>query len=423
MQQRHQNAAARRANRVPNGDGAAVDIDPGRVNSEFFVDGACLRCKRFVELEQIHIGGVPAGALQGLARRGHGAHAHSRRVQTTRAKCGNARQRLKAQRSGLLGTHHHHSSGTIVQTRCVAGGHTACLVKSGAQACQRIGIGLAVEILVHIEQDGVALLLRQAHTHDFVGEPAGVLRRSRFLLATQGQRVLHLASDPVQLGHVLRRNTHVVLVINIPQAVHDHGIDHLPVAHALAVARVVEHMGRKAHVFLPPGHHDLAVAPRYGLRRQHDGLEARAAHRVDGERWGFLGDTGLHRGLARRILAHASGQHLPHDDFPDLVCGQSRARDGFADHDGAQFRGGCFGQRAAKLAHSGAGGRNDDDVLHGWSFVDNFIQARCRPLVCSAREPTAWISPRNFRSLRDQAFCLTYRPGAGSMALNLLPLP
>jgi hypothetical protein len=53
---------------------------------------------------------------------------------------------------------------------------------------------LLVDELVHIEEDRIALLLRQAHTHDFIGELAGVLRGSSLLLAGQGQGVLHVAA-------------------------------------------------------------------------------------------------------------------------------------------------------------------------------------------------------------------------------------
>src|SRR5690606_28335704 len=100
------------------------------------------------------------------------------------------------------------------------------------------------------------------------------------------------------LGHVFGGDAHVVLVVNVPQAVHDHGVDHLPVAHALAVATAVEHVRAGTHVFLATGDHDLAVAPGHGLSRQHHSLQARATHGVDGECRCFLGHAGLHHGLA-----------------------------------------------------------------------------------------------------------------------------
>ena len=161
--------------------------------------------------------------------------------------------------------------------------------------------------------------------HDLVLELAGVLRGRGLLLAGQRQRVLHFAGDAVLLGHVLGGDAHVVLVVDVPQAVDDHGVDHLPVAHALAVAQPLQHVRRGAHVFLAAGDHDLAVARGHGLRGQHHGLQARAADGVDGQRRDFLGQAGLDQRLARRVLADAGGQHLAHDDFTDLVGRQPGA--------------------------------------------------------------------------------------------------
>ena len=132
-------------------------------------------------------------------------------------------------------------------------------------------------------------------------------------------------------------------------------------------------MGREAHVFLPTRHHDFAVTPGHGLGSQHHGLEAGATHGIDGQGRCFLRHTSLHHGLAGWVLAYASSQHLAHDDFTDLVRRQTRARDGFTDHHGAQL--GCrgLGQRTAKLAHRSAGGRNDNDVFHKSPFSVNLF--------------------------------------------------
>ena len=67
VQQRHQDAAARRSDRVANGDGATIDVDLGGVNAQLLVDGASLGCKGFIELVQIDIGSRPASALQSFA--------------------------------------------------------------------------------------------------------------------------------------------------------------------------------------------------------------------------------------------------------------------------------------------------------------------------------------------------------------------
>ena len=88
--------------------------------------------------------------------------------------------------------------------------------------------------------------------------------------------------DAVLLRDVLGRRAHVVLVVDVPQAVGDHRVDQLPVAHAVALARVQQHVRRGAHVLLAAGDDDLGVAAAHRLRRQHHGLQARAADLVDG---------------------------------------------------------------------------------------------------------------------------------------------
>ena len=166
------------------------------------------------------------------------------------------------------------------------------------------------------------------------------------------------------LGHVFGGNAHVVLVVDVPQAVHDHGVHHIPVAHALALAAAQQHVGRGAHVFLAAGDHDFAVAIGHGLGGQHHGLKTGAAHRVDGERRGFFGHATLDERLARRVLARACRQHLAHDDFTNLVGAQPGALQQVFDDRSTQLRRRHFGQAAAKFAHRSAGGGNDNDVFH-----------------------------------------------------------
>src|SRR4249920_3238910 len=68
VQQGDQDAGTGRADRMADGDGAAVDIDLGGIPAEVLVDSAGLRRKRLVGLDQVEVGGLPAGPLQRLAR-------------------------------------------------------------------------------------------------------------------------------------------------------------------------------------------------------------------------------------------------------------------------------------------------------------------------------------------------------------------
>ena len=73
------------------------------------------------------------------------------------------------------------------------------------------------------------------------------------------------------------------------------------------------------------------------------------------------GKPALDHRLARRVLAGAGLQHLAEDDLADLIGADARAFEQGLDDGGAEFGRGGLGERAAKLAHGGAGGGDDDD--------------------------------------------------------------
>src|SRR6476620_3717786 len=81
VEQSHQDAATRRTDRVTDRDRTAVDVDLARVPAHLVVDGAGLRRERLVDLEQVEVLRLPAGALERLAGRRHRAHSHDRRVE------------------------------------------------------------------------------------------------------------------------------------------------------------------------------------------------------------------------------------------------------------------------------------------------------------------------------------------------------
>src|SRR5205814_713412 len=66
-------------------------------------------------------------------------------------------------------------------------------------------------------------------------------------------------------------------------------------------------------------HHDRSVAVADRLPAERDGAQARATELVDTERGLLDGDTGIHRRLARRVLALTGTEDLAHDDFVDLL--------------------------------------------------------------------------------------------------------
>src|SRR5579864_9648023 len=68
IEERHQDARSRGADRMADGDCAAIDVDLAGVPAEVLVDRASLRDERLVGLDQIEVADAPTGLLQRRAR-------------------------------------------------------------------------------------------------------------------------------------------------------------------------------------------------------------------------------------------------------------------------------------------------------------------------------------------------------------------
>ena len=114
------------------------------------------------------------------------------------------------------------------------------------------------------------------------------------------------------------------------------GVDHVGVAHFGAVAQI-HGVWRLAHAFLAAGNNDGAVARTDGLGCKPNGFQARAADVVDGVGRHHVRQTRPNRGLARRVLALASRQHMAEDDLRHILRRDASAGEGLFDGDGAQL--------------------------------------------------------------------------------------
>ena len=170
-------------------------------------------------------------------------------------------------------------------------------LKAGAQLAQTFQGGLGADVLVGVEDDGVALALRDDHRHDLGLELAVLDGRAGLALAVVADLVLHLAGDAVLLGHVLGGDAHVDVVHGALQTVQDHLVLQDAVAHAVALAGVGDQVRGHAHVLHAAGHDDLGVAGLDGVGGLVDGLHARAAHDVEGEGRDLLGKAGHEHAL------------------------------------------------------------------------------------------------------------------------------
>ena len=129
--------------------------------------------------------------------------------------------------------------------------------------------------------------------------------------------VLLLAGDGVFFGDELAGHAHVLIVTGAPEAIVDHGVDGLCVAHAKAFARVGKKVGCVGHGFHAAGDGDLGVSGSDGVGGEGNGFEAGAADHVDGEGRDGVGETAAKGGLACGILAEAGGENAAHDALGD----------------------------------------------------------------------------------------------------------
>ncbi len=200
--------------------------------------------------------------------------------------------------------------------------------------------------------------------HDLILEAAGLLRGFRFLLGSRRELVLFLARYTPFPGDILGRDAHVVLVVDVPQAIDDHRVDQLAVHHAQPVARTVKCVRREAHAFLTARDHDAGIAGFDRLCGEMCGLQSRTADFVDGHRRYHVGKAGADGGLARRVLAGGRGQYLAHQHFAHCVWLHAGPGDQRANDFGAEFCRRNFAYCAAELADTGAQCSDNYHIIH-----------------------------------------------------------
>ena len=124
-----------------------------------------------------------------------------------------------------------------------------------------------------VADDDVALARLDGNRHDFVLEPAGLLRGLGLVLRGNGELVLLRAGDLILPRNVLGGVAHMVAVEGIPQSVFDHGVDEIHRAHLHAAAQILG-VRRHAHGFLAAGNDDLGIAIEQRLVAERDCAQA-----------------------------------------------------------------------------------------------------------------------------------------------------
>jgi hypothetical protein len=275
------------------------------------------------------------------------------------------RARRQAQRLRLLGRHHEHRGGAVVERAGVARGDRALRVERRLELRQHLDrrAGPRAVVLGHLRAVG------ERHRHDLGIEVAVLDRRHRPLLRDRRPLVLRLARHVAALGDVLRRDPHRDVDV-VRRAVR-------AVELRVRVDRRVRGVARDG---LGPGR-DVLVAlagldrvESHPQRLQRGGAEAADRHRGD-----VMVDAGEQLGVAADVVALlAHREAAAHQDVVGLrEVDLGVALDERLQGDGGEVVGADVLERAlGRAADRGADRVDDDGVGHGVGLLFNHLGAR-----------------------------------------------
>ena len=252
--------------------------------------------------------------------------------------------------------------------------------EGAAQLGDTLGGHTGAGELVHLELHHFLLLLDH-DGHDLVVEAAGLLSSLSLVLRGSGELVQLLAGDAPHVADVLGGGAHVIVVISVPQAVLDHGVHDLLVAHAGAPALVRQSKGSSGHVLGAAGQDHISVAGQDAAGALDDALHTGAAHHTHGVSGNLEGDAGLHSGLAGRVLAQTSGEDAAEHNLVYLLGLHAGAVEGFLHDHSAHLSGGHILQASAKGTDGGAAAVDNIDFFHRSVTSKNVLWRHKAPFV------------------------------------------
>ena len=252
----------------------------------------------------------------------------------------------------------------------------------------------------------VALARGDGERRDLVLEPTRLLRRLGLVLRAGREPILLLAGQLPLRGDVFRRVAHVIAVEGVGEAVLDHRIDELHVAHLHAVAQMSD-VGSLRHRLLSARDYDVGVAVGDLLQSDRHRAEAAATQLIEPERGLLLRNARLHRRLPRRVLAFPGRKNLAEDHLVDLAGLHFRRRQRGLYRSRPQFVSGRIRERAIEGSDCGAFRADDDDLCcrHGGLPGSNRMAttARRRLPLC-ADFYTSWAgATRRYIAIRPHA--------------------
>src|ERR1700678_3465430 len=289
---------------MADGDGAAVHVYFVGIEAELAHHAQRLHREGFVEFVEIDVFVLPAGLLPDFADCINGSHHYPLRIDAAGRLRNDSDHGLDAEFAGSLRAGDDQGRGAVVYPGSIAGGYGAVFLEGRLQCAENFDGGVLAGRLVFFEERGrfAFLLRRNLHGNNLRLEAALFDGSQRFAMRVEGEVVLLFAADFIFLGDVLAGDAHVVVVVNIPEAVVHHGVDDLRVAQTISFARLRQEIRSVGHRFHSACDHDGTVSGLHGLRCESYGFESGATNFVDCHGTCRGRQSAVDGGLARGIL-------------------------------------------------------------------------------------------------------------------------
>ena len=341
---------------------ATIHIDLLVRQTVFLHRGHRDHSERFIDLVQVHFVRTPTVLLEQLADRTDRRGGELRRCLGEGRMADYACERRDAQPLRRRFAHHHQRRSAIRDRRRVRGGHRSGLAEGRLERGDFLEVRLE-RLLVAFDRH-VALAALHLHGGDFPRKRAVFIGPLGALERLNGEGILRLTREVERRRAFLGEGAHqAAFFVRVLEAVVEHVVDHLTVAHAHAATRLRQQVRRIGHTFHPAGDDYIYRARGQHVVREHGRTHAGAAHLVHRRAAGGERQARAQSRLASRRLAEAGGQHAAHHHFIDLRRFETCALDGRFDRDRAKLRRGQRREVALKRRHRRAGDGNDHNRI------------------------------------------------------------
>ena len=140
------------------------------------------------------------------------------------------------------------------------------------------------------------------------------------------------------IGRVLGEGSHGAAGLGILQAIGEHRVGEVRMAHAQPATCLAQQVWSIGHAFHAAGDDAVRTPGADQVRGEHGSLHPRATHLVDGGGTGVVRNPGLAHRLTGRCLLDAGTHHAAHQDLVDMSRVDVRVVDGGTHGMGAQLR-------------------------------------------------------------------------------------